>query len=125
MRPSTRILASAGALMAVSLLAAVEPAAAKTLHRYHPNVAYGYHPQVYSSDQPPLTVNRRSWLDPGNVVPQGTADRYVAASTTFEQTPDQIYFPSRFHEDVLPQPLYPTGRPSPVVEFWTPVYPYP
>jgi hypothetical protein len=81
------------------------------------------HVLVYS-DQPPLTVNKRSWLDPGPVAPQGSQENYVVESTGFNKTPDQYYAPSRFGGETLPRPFYPTGRPQPVVEFWTPGYPY-
>ena len=114
MRPMSILL-----LAAVGALAGAPVALAAHKHRHH----YYAPAQVYSSDQPPLTVNKRSWLDPGNVVPQGTEQNYVTANTVFNQTPDETYFPSRFQEDNLPHPLYPTGRPKPLVEFWTPAYP--
>lgn len=104
----------AAAIFGTGALAAAPAALAAHKHRHHPAAV------VYSSDQPPLTVNKRSWLDPGNAVSQGSEENYVTASTGFNQTPDQAYFPSRFHEDSLPQPLYPTGKPQPLVEFWTP-----
>lgn len=118
MRPMSILLLTVTALGAAAMMGAPAALAAhKHHHRY-------YAPEtVYSSEEPPLTVNKRSWLDPGNVVPQGSEQNYVTANTSFNQTPDQVYFPSRFQEDNLPRPLYPTGRPRPVVEFWTPSYP--
>jgi hypothetical protein len=107
---------------AASLLACAPNAFAAHRH-YHRHPAV-----VYSSDEPPLTVNKRSWLDPGNQVPVGSEENYVTASTGFNETPDEAYYPSRFHEDFLPRPLYPTGTPVPVVRFWTPgkdYQPYP
>ncbi|REF89494.1 hypothetical protein DES32_0716 [Methylovirgula ligni] len=115
MRPISMFLLAVTAFGAGALASAPGALAA---HKHHHHAAV-----VYSSDQPPLTVNKRSWLDPGNVVPQGSEQNYVTATTGFNQTPDQAYFPSRFHEDSLPQPLYPTGRPKPLVDFWTPAYP--
>ncbi len=115
MRPISMFLLTA-AVFGAGALASAPGALAAHKHHHHPAV-------VYSSDQPPLTVNKRSWLDPGNVVPQGSEENYVTTSTGFNQTPDETYFPSRFHEDFLPRPLYPTGRPEPLVEFWTPAYP--
>jgi len=110
-----------GVVATLCVVATGTPAAARTLHhhRYHPNT------YVYQSDQPPITVNRRSWLDPGPVVPVGSENAYVVESTGLNQTPDEAYFPSRFEEDNLPRPFYPTGQPVPVVDFWTPAYPYP
>ncbi|WP_020174401.1 hypothetical protein [Methyloferula stellata] len=75
--------------------------------------------------QPPLTVNKRSFLDPGPVVPQGSESNYVVQNTYFAQTPDQNFARSKFGNEALPQPLEVPGRPSPVLEFWTPAYPYP
>ena len=114
MRPISMFLLAVTAFGAGALASAPGALAA---HKHHHAAV------VYSSDQPPLTVNKRSWLDPGNVVPQGSEQNYVTATTGFNQTPDQAYFPSRFHEDSLPQPLYPTRRPKPLVDFWTPAYP--
>jgi hypothetical protein len=105
----------AAAVFGSGALASAPAALAAHKHRHHPAATV-----VYSSDQPPLTVNKRSWLDPGNGVSQGSEQNYVTASTGFNQTPDQAYYPSRFHEDFLPRPLYPTGKPQPLVEFWTP-----
>lgn len=117
MRPMSILLLSVTAFGAAAIVGA--PASAAHRHHHH----YYAPAPVYSSAEPPLTVNKRSWLDPGNVVPQGSEENYVTANTGFNQTPDQVYFPSRFEEDNLPRPLYPTGRPRPLVEFWTPAYP--
>jgi hypothetical protein len=112
MRPIT--LLSLGLIAAMSLLASGASAATKIHHRMPSNAV------VYNDDQPPLTVNKRSWLDPGPVVPQGAMENYVSQNTVFNQTPDQVDFPSRFGDETLPRQLYPTGRPEPLVEFWTP-----
>ena len=122
MRPNLMsLLALAGALT----LAGMSGVLASPKHHHHyVHYVHHYAPRtVYSSDEPPLTVNKRSWLDPGNVVPQGSEQNYVTANTSFNETPDEAYFPSRFEEDNLPRPLYPTGTPHPVVNFWTPGYP--
>ncbi len=119
MRPMSILLLAVTALGASALAGAP---AAFAAHKHHHHWAA----PVYSSAEPPLTVNKRSWLDPGNVVPQGSEQNYVTANTSFNETPDEAYFPSRFEEDNLPRPLYPTGTPHPVVNFWTPGYqPYP
>jgi hypothetical protein len=103
--------------LAMIFLASGAFAATKPPHHHRGSV-------IVYGDQPPLTVNKRSWLDPGPVVPQGSQEDYVVESTGFNRTPDQNYSPSRFGSETLPRPLYPTGRPQPVVEFWTPGYPY-
>jgi hypothetical protein len=114
MRPIATVLLALG-LTSTALALAIAPAAAKPRHHHV------HHRPIYVENQPPLTVNKRSWLDPGNVVPLGTEDRYMGAVTYFAQTPDQAYFPSRFHEDAMPRPLYvPGGNVVPVVVFSTP-----
>jgi hypothetical protein len=77
-----------------------------------------------SSERPPLTVNKRSFLDPGPVVPVYSMSNYVTAITVFGQTPDQNFARSEFGNEVLPGPFSVPGRPSPVLEFSTPAYPY-
>ena len=44
----------------------------------------------------PLTVTRRSFLDPGPVVPLYTAHRYVVDQIYFNRTPDQAYHSGKF-----------------------------
>jgi hypothetical protein len=86
-----------------------------------------HHPLVVgrsSSERPPLTVNKRSFLDPGPVVPVGSMSNYVGIITVFGQTPDQNFLRSAFGNEVLPGPFSVPGRPSPVFEFATPPYPY-
>ncbi len=67
----------------------------------------------------PLTVNRRSWLDPGPVASQGTGTAYVAASTQFARTQDRIFSPDKFGNDVIIGQPYVPGRTVPVAEFST------
>ena len=90
-----------------------------TRHRHHPRVA-----EQYNDERPPLTVNKRSFLDPGPVVPVGSMSNYVTASTVFGQTPDQYFLKSQFGNEVRPAPLEVPGRPQPIIEFETPAYPY-
>jgi hypothetical protein len=90
---------------------------AKATHRVHHRVVHVA--QVYDQ-RPPLNVNRRSWLDPGPVVPQYSEQRYIQAATIFNQTPDQMYLTDKFGNDLLPRRFDPPGRPGPVVEFFTP-----
>jgi hypothetical protein len=77
----------------------------------------------YSNERPPITVTKRSFLDPGPVVPVGSMSNYVTMNTVFHQTPDQNFLRSAFGNEVLPGPLSVPGRPSPVLEFATPAYP--
>ena len=67
----------------------------------------------------PLTVNRRSWLDPGNAVSttQTAGPNYVADNTFRNQTQDRIFAPDKFgNAEIQGQPYVP-GRTQPVVEF--------
>jgi hypothetical protein len=108
-------------ILAAAALATL-PASANaqtTQHRHHPQVA-----ARYQDERPPLTVNRRSFLDPGPMVPVGSLSNYVTASTIFNRTFDQNYLKSAFGNEVLPWPLEVPGRPQPVLEFETPAYPY-
>ncbi|MGH6839296.1 MAG: hypothetical protein ACREDT_10960 [Methylocella sp.] len=108
-------------VLAAAALAGLTPAAnaQTTRHRHRTPVAARYY-----DERPPLTVNRRSFLDPGPMVPVGSLSNYVTANTIFNRTPDQYYLKSQFGNDRLPQPLEVSGRPQPVLEFETPAYPY-
>ncbi len=108
-------------LAAAALAAFTASANAQTQQRHrHRQQVVGQ----YYDERPPLTVNRRSFLDPGPAVPVGSMSNYVTANTIFNQTPDRIYARSSFGNDRLPQPLEVPGRKSPVVEFETPAYDY-
>jgi hypothetical protein len=121
------MLRYSSALLAVGLAAAVlapTAASAEVKHRVHhyartvhrvPDRAY------FVDSRPPLEVNRRSWLDPGPVVPQGSMQRYVEAVTTLSLNNTQMYT-DFFGNSTLPRRFDPPGRPVPVVEFWTPAY---
>jgi hypothetical protein len=74
--------------------------------------------------RPPLTVNKRSFLDPGPVVQQGAESNYMVQNTYFATTPDQNFARSKFGNEALPRPLEVPGRPGPILEFETPGYPY-
>jgi hypothetical protein len=90
---------------------------AKPRPRHYPQVA-----ERYRGERPPLTVNRRSFLDPGPAVPVGSMSNYVTANTIFNLTPDQIFARSAFGNELLPQPLEIPVRAAPVIEFETPAY---
>ena len=108
-------------VLAAAALAAFTAAAnaQTTRHRHHPRVAERYH-----DERPPLTVNRRSFLDPGPAVPVGSMSNYVTANTIFNRTPDQVFNTASFGNDRLPWPLEVPGRGQPIVEFETPAYDY-
>ncbi len=67
----------------------------------------------------PLTVNRRSWLDPGNASSTtGTlGPSYVAANTALNRTQDRIFAPDGFgNAEIRNNPLDVPGRSQPLVE---------
>jgi hypothetical protein len=111
--PIMPIVAALAALMA--------SASAQTpRHRHYPPVV-----EQYARERPPLTVTKRSFLDPGPVAPAGkTTPNYVAMGTIFNLTSDQVFNTAGFGNDRLPRPLEVPGRSSPVIEFATPAYPY-
>jgi hypothetical protein len=107
-------------LGSVILAGLASVADAKQVKRYHAH--YAAAPVVYA--RPPLTVNKRSFLDPGPVVPVGSESAYMVQNTYFAQTPDQNNQRSKFGNEALPRPLEVPGRPAPIYEFETPGYPY-
>jgi hypothetical protein len=91
--------------------------------RHHPHYFPHYAAApVYA--RPPLTVNKRSFLDPGPVVPVGSESNYMVQSTYFATTSDQNFARSKFGNESLPRPLEVPGRPQPVFEFETPRSPF-
>ncbi|HTV33666.1 MAG TPA: hypothetical protein VME69_11285 [Methylocella sp.] len=79
---------------------------------------------TFEIKRPPLTVNARSFLNPGPIVPVGSMSRYVTQSTVFGRTTDEYYAKPQFGTEVLPGPLDVPGRPQPVLQFETPGAPY-
>jgi hypothetical protein len=109
-------------ILAAAALAAFTASAnaqTKPRPRHHPQVA-----ERYNDERPPLTVNRRSFLDPGPVAPVGSMSNYVTANTIFNRTPDQIFAKSAFGNELLPSPLEIPARAGPLIEFETPAYDY-
>jgi hypothetical protein len=107
---STIVLTLAAGL---AVAAGVHDAAAKPKH---------HRAQPYANDgyvELPLTVNQRSFLDPGPVAPVGTGQNYVAANTIFNRTPDRTFNQSQFGNDVIVGQPYVPGRSVPVAEFAT------
>ncbi len=114
MRPITCVSVA----VAVTSLCAFGAVAAPKTPRHHGHV------YVYRDSRPPITVNKRSWLDPGPVVQPGTTENYMTQNTVLNQTPDQVNYRSRFGNETLPRRFDLPGRPQPVATFWTPPYPY-
>ncbi len=114
-----------GSAVAVSLVLAAGVASAQvTKKKVH---HYRYPAPLAANDdivRPPLTVNKRSFLDPGPAVPVGSESNYMVQNTYFARTPDQNFARSKFGNEALPQPLEVPGRPQPILEFETPGYPY-
>lgn len=69
---------------------------------------------------PPLTIQRRSFLDPGPVVAVGSLNRHVQAITTLAVPASaEIGVPGRFGYNTLPRRFDPPGRPQPLFTFST------
>lgn len=61
------------------------------------------HVAVQHTAAPPLTVNRRSWLDMGTSAYVGTQDNYLAENTTLHEPVWASYLPDRFGRSTLPR----------------------
>jgi hypothetical protein len=69
---------------------------------------------------PPLTIQRRSFLDPGVVAPVGSRSRYVQAITSLAvPVYADIGVGHGFGYETLPRRFDPPGRPQPLYEFST------
>lgn len=68
----------------------------------------------------PLTVNRRSWLDPGNAVPRNNGaaggTSYVQANTILNRTQDRLFDTAQFGNSAIVGPPYVPGREQPVIQ---------
>jgi hypothetical protein len=101
------------ALMLTATGAALCPGAASAapkhrIHRRTPAVTYA---------APPLTVQRRSYLDPGNVVPVGSLNQYVWVPATQTDLYETGGLAWHYGEGALPGPFTAPGRPQPIGEF--------
>ncbi|MDB5649298.1 MAG: hypothetical protein JWL62_818 [Hyphomicrobiales bacterium] len=68
---------------------------------------------------PPLTIQRRSFLDAGPIVPVGSLSNYMTVNTILNVPIYASYAPDLFGGDVLPRRFDPPGRPQPLFEFST------
>ena len=89
-----RTFLSATGLMLAFGVAVPVTAQAQDVHR---------HVKVAPVSAPPLTVNRRSWLDMGTAAAVGTQDNYLADSTTLHEPVWASYLPDRFGRSTLPR----------------------
>lgn len=106
-------------LAGVAITAVAADASAQSRRRVQTYDAGGQTYDAGGISSLPLTVNRRSWLDPGPVAPRGTGTNYVAASTEFNKTQDRIFAPDGFGNDVIRGQPYVPGRSVPIIEFST------
>ncbi len=83
---------SLSCLVVAGLIGAANTAEAKVRHRV----------PIAAADLRPLTVTKRSWLDMGNVVPVGSQNSYLSASTTLNQPVYSSYLPAKFGQSTLP-----------------------
>jgi len=87
-----------GTAMALALVLALVPnAEAKTKHRPH-RPSYTY---IADGGRQPIVIERRSWLDPGPVVPVGTYTQYVRMRAYPEVDPVGTYQAGPFMLDTL------------------------
>lgn len=68
---------------------------------------------------PPLTIQRRSFLDPGPIVPVGSMSNYVSAGTSLNVPVYNMSNPGAFGRETLPRRFDPPGRAQPIAEFST------
>lgn len=118
---SNRLSPLAGIGLAVLLLSTAAAGAqdrnirrVRIVHRAHPVFVAG-------PVAPPLTVRKRSFLDPGNVVEVGADNEYLTANTTEHRQIYTSFAPARFGESTLPGrfdlPDNPRFFPRPNIDF--------
>ena len=87
-----------GTATALALVLALVPSAeAKTKpKRHHPDYTY-----IYAGGRQPIVIERRSWLDPGPMVPVGTYTQYSRMRAYSEVDPPGTYQAGTFMMDTL------------------------
>jgi hypothetical protein len=104
-----KLFATATALGLVLALAPLEGATAKARHvRRHHATAY------YSAGRHPIVVERRSFLDPGTVVPAGSTTLYATMPAYANGDPPGTYQAGTYMMDTLHPPFAPQPR-SPIL----------
>jgi hypothetical protein len=73
--------------------------------------------QSRSRGAPPLTIQKRSFLDSGPVVPVGSLRNYVTVNTSLGVPAYRNFGPSGFGSQTLPQRFDVPGRHSPLFVF--------
>lgn len=73
-------------------------------HRHHAHVSHVRHFAQYPADRE-ILVKKRSFLDPGNVVPVGSENHYMDESTIYDHAPGGTYRRSPWDNEVLPGPF--------------------
>ena len=87
-----------GTATALALFLALVPSAeakTKPKRHYHPDYTY-----IYAGRQP-IVIERRSWLDPGPMVPVGTYTQYSRMRAYSEVDPPGTYQAGTFMMDTL------------------------
>ena len=91
----------AGAAVALALFG-TGLAAAQDRHVRHVRVVHVRNPALLAEIKaPPLTVRKRSFLDPGNVVEVGADNEYLTANTTENRPIYNSFSPARYGESTL------------------------
>jgi len=92
-----KLFGTATALALVLALVSSSDASAKPKRHHHPDPGYY---TIYAGRQP-IVIERRSWLDPGPVVPVGTYTQYVRMRAYQEVDPPGTYQAGTFMLDTL------------------------
>jgi hypothetical protein len=83
--------------LAVGAMAGAQAEARPAHHRHGARVVHAATPEI--------TVRKRSFLDPGNVVPVGSENHYMDEGTIYIHTPGgPTYRREEFGDGLLPQP---------------------
>ena len=100
----TKTLAVVAIAATFSMIGFADAQTTKKLHSAHAQ-RIRHEASVAELTAPPLTVKKRSFLDPGNVVAVGAdTPEYVAASTVDRVPVYSSYAPAFFGESELPRP---------------------
>ncbi len=98
---SVRLIPSVALALAASLVL-LGPASAQERHLRHARVTSHHAVVLAEIGGRPLTVQKRSFLDPGNMAtPSTDTPEYLAANTTELVPVYQSYAPARFGESTL------------------------
>ena len=100
--------------------AALAPAAAAAAPRHHARIVRVRVRAPAAYEAPPLTVRPRSYLDPGDVVPEGSLNQYVwLPNRPNNDLPDTGGLAWRYGAGTLPGPFTAPGRPVNLLDYDT------